>query len=169
MATLVRVAAAGPQHQRASLPANHLGTGCMRLGTWGAAQTLRYRDAKGVHRLPPLPEGATVGALVQALAEATGLPAGSFSCKAGFPPAPLSLANGSATLGSLGLKNGDTVVVEPGASGGAQPPPPAVAPAPPASALGGVVVRRAIADDNSCLFNAVGCVQAALLVERSRR
>ena len=129
------------------------------------AQTLRYRDAKGVHRLPPLLEDATVGVLVQALAEATGLPAGSFSCKAGFPPASLNLADGNATLNSLGLKNGDTVVVEPGAGCLAQPPPPAVAPAatapPPASALSGLVVRRAIADDNSCLFNAVGCVQAA--------
>jgi hypothetical protein len=142
-----------------------------------AANTVvvRYRDAAGVHRLPPLSADATVGALLSALAAATGLAPGRLRCKGGFPPSPLDLSDPARPLSAVPVRSGDTLLVEEGAAA-TVPLPPTVPSATTGTGTGtglgistrtsagaglGVVVRRPIDDDNSCLFNAVGCACAS--------
>lgn len=70
----------------------------------------------------------------------------------GYPPKPLE-GDGSATLLSLGVRSGSVLVVkEPlgaGTANGSSTKP------------SSVFLRRVVPADNSCLFNAIGCVHRA--------
>jgi len=134
---------------------------------------VRIRSKKGVENLS-LDPSLSYQELHKIVSEKTGYKA--FKVLAGYPPKPIT-ADLSATISSL-FSKGETINVEEDTSvptpQTTQPPakhvqaPPAmkqdnkplVTPHPPVP-IGdgeGYMVRRKIADDNSCLFNAVGYV-----------
>jgi ubiquitin thioesterase OTU1 len=136
-------------------------------------RTLRVRYSGGSCSLT-VSDDVTLDALRAAVHEKTGARVGRLL--SGFPPSPLtdvaSLQSGDtiAVVEDSGPQDGGTVGA---AVSDSRPPDEAAAPdvppyrrAPPAPpqhvALprGEVIVRRAVADDNSCMFNAVGyCLQ----------
>lgn len=55
--------------------------------------------------------GLSLSAFQELLAEKTGVPPSQQELLTGFPPAPIQLPAGAATLADLPISNGDTVVV----------------------------------------------------------
>ena len=111
----------------------------------------------------------TVRSFLAKIQEGSGVPAGRQKILNGFPPRLLALpADLEQPVSTLSVASGDTLTVS-AAAGPAEPRAPAAGPAPAAAAFasssepgklsdGSRMVRRPIADDNSCLFNAVGYV-----------
>ncbi|GAA5822990.1 hypothetical protein JCM11251_004449 [Rhodosporidiobolus azoricus] len=83
--------------------------------------SLRIRSPLGQQTLSFATDGATLADLLSKVEEITGILAAEQEIRTGFPPKPLDPASSpSATLASLGLKSGDTIIVAEGA-GGAPP------------------------------------------------
>ena len=111
----------------------------------------------------------TVRSFLAKIEDGSGVPAERQKILNGFPPRPLALpADLEQPVSTLGVASGDTLTVS-AAAGPAGPRATPTGPAPAASAFasssdpgklsdGSRMVRRPIADDNSCLFNAVGYV-----------
>ena len=123
-----------------------------------ASLTLRVRGPGGQSTLALSPD-ATVGALVKAVAERTGVPLARLELRSGFPLRVLDFraAPESAPAASaLGLASGDSLqaseAAEPAQAAEATPGPDAVV---LADGSGFAVQRRLMASDNSCLFRAV--------------
>ncbi|GBF96418.1 ubiquitin thioesterase [Raphidocelis subcapitata] len=96
------------------------------------AWQLRCRGPAGQATLSGLGGDTTVAALQALLADKTGVPAERQEVLSGFPPKPLPLSDGDATISSIGIANGDTLTVRQSAAAAAAspPPPPVAAPAP---------------------------------------
>lgn len=116
--------------------------------------TLRVRHSAGSCSLT-VPNSISLDALTREVCDKTGVHATQLLC--GFPPVPLTE--------TTSLRNGDTITItaaQTERAGQAQPHS-TLPPQPPQTAAlpsGDVLLRRTIADDNSCLFNAVGyCLQ----------
>lgn len=90
--------------------------GGRRLGT--VLLSCKWKD--GSARLPALSETSTLGELKQAVSVATSFHRDRLLIKMGFPPTPVN-ASSDASLLTIGLKSGSTIVVE---DTGPPPPPP---------------------------------------------
>ncbi|CAK9020536.1 unnamed protein product [Durusdinium trenchii] len=110
----------------------------------------RLKGPKGQATLRKVPPERPLEEFLQEISDASGVPVPCLSLRVGFPPQPLQLpeesARGAATLAALGLKTGESIVVQHVEPVAAQ----------------GTVLKRIIAADNSCLFNAFGYVQEKL-------
>eukprot|EP00434_Breviolum_minutum_P008814 symbB.v1.2.007773.t1/scaffold481.1/size198263/4 len=104
----------------------------------------RLKGPKGQATLRGVPADRPLNEFLQDVSEASGVPVVCLSLRAGFPPQPLKLPEeaSEATVSSLGLRSGESIIVQHVEPAGAQ----------------GLVLRRIIAADNSCLFNAFGYV-----------
>ncbi|KAI9199586.1 uncharacterized protein BJ171DRAFT_517999 [Polychytrium aggregatum] len=143
---------------------------------------LRCRSSKGVHAIgASLGASSTVLELKTEICAIAGIDAARLQLKMGFPPKPISIANDSITLASLGIKDGEQVIAEelPTASA-VELPQPWVSQAQSASpsqrlhvqapsgsnvtktAAGegirlpdGIVLVKEMKDDNNCLFRSI--------------
>ncbi|KAJ3191754.1 ubiquitin-specific protease otu1 [Irineochytrium annulatum] len=145
---------------------------------------LRVRSPQGVTQIGDLTPHSNLGHLKRSIADALAVGSGSLLIKAGFPPIRIAQADDT-PLSGCGIRDGDIIVVEfcaeatppptvanapsprPGAGMATVSPPSQTLPtsrgdaSKTASASGmplddGVLVVREMADDNSCLFHAIG-------------
>jgi ubiquitin thioesterase OTU1 len=107
--------------------------------------TIQIRHPRGVKR-DLLPVGATLSDLKGLAKAVSGIEVLRQILKSGYPP-KLIQASDHETLESLGIRSGETIIVEEG---------PSVEPSQLRDSEGKVMLRRVIASDNSCLFNSVG-------------
>ena len=117
--------------------------------------TLQVRSAKGAKRIT-ISASASLTQLRSTVQEATGVKPEWQVLKAGYPPKPIQPLSPEETLEALGIRHGETIIVEedktrPVAS--LPIPPEPIRPSNPSQSS---LIRRVIASDNSCLFNAVG-------------
>ena len=129
--------------------------------------SLRVRHSGGSCSLTVPSDGLTLPELLRLVAaNLDGTPPAALLF--GFPPAPLTDVSALRSGDTLQVLAADTPTAAPAETRLTPPPeaPPAPPAAPPAAPncvplpSGDVLVRRSIADDNSCMFNAVGyCIE----------
>ncbi|CAE7822797.1 OTU2 [Symbiodinium microadriaticum] len=107
----------------------------------------RVKGPTSQSTLRGVPAEKPIETFLDEIATASGVPRPCVQLLAGFPPKALELPKDrSATVSSLGLRSGESLIVREVEPEGAR----------------GIVVRRVIEADNSCLFNAVGYVREKL-------
>lgn len=112
--------------------------------------TLQVRSAKGAKRIT-VSASAALTQLRSTIQEVTGIRPEWQVLKAGYPPKPIQAVSEGETLEGLGIRHGETLIVEEDKTQPINPEP-----VPPSNPSQSSLIRRVIASDNSCLFNAVG-------------
>ncbi|KAF9500486.1 OTU-domain-containing protein [Pleurotus eryngii] len=130
------------------------------------AGVVRLRHSAGVASLqvPFDDDTFKVAHLQLKIADVTGIAAAQQHLKAGYPPRDLHLV-ADLPVSSLGLRDGDQIILTASSS---PPVPPETRPPPPppsaagpvhvATADGSFLVHRVVPDDNSCLFSSIALI-----------
>jgi len=114
-----------------------------------SALVLRCQSGQGRVVLQGLTTDSTLDQLQVIIETSTGIAKHHQKIKTGFPPKPLALDDTSATLTTLGLRSGDTLVVEKSENTAPQIQ----------QGVGGIskgIKRKVVPANNSCLFASVG-------------
>lgn len=120
--------------------------------------------------LQDLTSDSTVGELKMFLYSISDIGVDRICVLCGYPPKPLDVSNDSKTLKEIGLKTGETLIVEEKANAGPvtakatepQPPLPLENGVASHETLGpcrpGILMKKVVPSDNSCLFTSIGFV-----------
>lgn len=132
-----------------------------------ACLILKVKSKSGQLVLNDLTKNHTVNDLKNQLSQKCHIPQNALHVLSGFPPKPINLTNNSETLGSIGVNNGDTLIIEEKAGSlqnkENQNPEPKTDETMNAFALEGainpgILLRKVVPADNSCLFTSIGFV-----------
>lgn len=131
-----------------------------------ASLAIKVKSKNGQQILKDLTSDSTVGELKMFLLSLTDVSCEDFSVLLGFPPKPLDISNNDKKLSEIGLKSGETLIIE------EKPVPPGgnasmaskdkplengvvsheeLAPCRP-----GILMKKVVPSDNSCLFTSIG-------------
>jgi len=121
---------------------------------------LRCKCKVGQSDVKTLTSENTAHDLLSIISSFSGIPQNRLSIRLGFPPRPLRISNLSATLESLKISSGETLIVEEDTSAPEFPerPPFPNTEVPdtfPAQQLSGILMKRVVPSDNSCLFTSI--------------
>ncbi|XP_050664113.1 ubiquitin thioesterase OTU1 [Leptidea sinapis] len=132
-----------------------------------ASLAIRVKSKNGQQVLKDLTSESTVGELKMFLSSLTGVSYDSISVLIGFPPKPIDISNNDKKLSEIGLRTGETLIVEEKSktssdsakSGNEKPLENGIAsnelvgPCRP-----GILMKKVVPSDNSCLFTSIGFV-----------
>lgn len=143
---------------------------------------LKVKTKDGQHVLDDLAATETVHKLKQQISQLASIPADNLHILSGFPPKPLNLESNHESLASIGIKSGDTLIVEAKQGSGDGSSSVIANDAPPsvpndnkqieddtllAQRLAdeedgtnvnseGILLKQVVPSDNSCLFTSIG-------------
>ncbi|XP_014677116.1 PREDICTED: ubiquitin thioesterase OTU1-like [Priapulus caudatus] len=142
----------------------------------GKALHLRCKSRNGQQMLSGITAATTVAQLKQKLAELSRIQVGALKVLHGYPPIRMDLSISLATVSTLGLSSGDTLIVEEDSSvlaTGEALSSEAIAVAKSSTAdrkvsaqlqqNAGLLMRKVVPSDNSCLFTSVNYVLTGAL------
>ncbi|KAJ0178998.1 hypothetical protein K1T71_005773 [Dendrolimus kikuchii] len=135
-----------------------------------SAFALKVKSKNGQQIIKDLTSDSTVGELKMFLYSVSDISVDRLCVLCGYPPKPLDISNDTKTLGEIGLKTGETLIVEEKAAVSpvaAKPPEPkptkpvengvasheTLVPCRP-----GILMKKVVPSDNSCLFTSIGFV-----------
>lgn len=140
-----------------------------------SALAFKVKTKNGQHVLKDLTSASTVGELKIFLFSISGVELDKICVLSGFPPKPLDISNDEQTLAEIGLKTGETLIVDErqrskndGADKTASKPEKSpqkpvangvtlhepIMPAIPIRP--GILMKKVVPSDNSCLFTSIG-------------
>ncbi|CAH2071828.1 unnamed protein product, partial [Iphiclides podalirius] len=132
-----------------------------------AALALKVKNKDGQHILKDLTSESTVGELKIFLSSLSDVSIERIYVLCGYPPKPLDISNDNQTLSDIGLKTGETLILE--EKTGLQETTPKPQPQKPVEngvasheTIGpcrpGILMKKVVPPDNSCLFTSIGFV-----------
>ncbi|CAK1598470.1 unnamed protein product [Parnassius mnemosyne] len=132
-----------------------------------AALALKVKNKNGQHILKDLTSESTVGELKLFLYSLSDVSVDRIHVLFGFPPKPLDISDDNKTLSEIGLKTGETLILEEKTSvqeitSKAEPQKPVENGVTSHEAVGscrpGILMKKIVPPDNSCLFTSIGFV-----------
>lgn len=129
-----------------------------------ATLAFKVKSKNGQQILKDLTSNSSVGELKRFLSNLTEVSMERVCVLCGYPPKPIDISDNSKTLGQIGLKSGETLIVEekvPSKVEVNKPPEPkamengisheTIGPCRP-----GILMKKVVPSDNSCLFTSIG-------------
>ncbi|XP_075971327.1 yod1 deubiquitinase [Anticarsia gemmatalis] len=133
-----------------------------------SALAFKVKSKNGQQILKDLTSDSTVGELKMFLSSISDVSIERVCVLCGYPPKPLDISNDNKKISDIGLKTGETLIVEEKAvpSGANIPPEPKPKPVENGIAshetIGpcrpGILMKKVVPSDNSCLFTSIGFV-----------
>ncbi|CAH4035617.1 ubiquitin thioesterase OTU1 [Pieris brassicae] len=133
-----------------------------------ASLAIRVKSKNGQQLLKDLTSESTVGELKMYLSSVTNVSCERISVLLGYPPKPLDISNDEKKLSEIGLKSGETLIIEeksvPATETSTQainkkPVENGIAPHEPNDPCRpGILMKKVVPSDNSCLFTSIGFV-----------
>ena len=74
--------------------------------------SIKLKTKTGQHVVSDLEKTTTIGNLKSKIVELTNIPSEALQAKLGYPPKPIDLSNENEEIASVGINNGDTLIVE---------------------------------------------------------
>ncbi|XP_059056645.1 ubiquitin thioesterase OTU1 [Achroia grisella] len=132
-----------------------------------AALAFKVKSKNGQQILKDLTSNSTVGDLKMFLSSLTDVSCERLCVLCGYPPKPIDVSDNNKKLSDIGLKTGETLIIEEKAPPTAPPQP--SEPAKPVQngvlsheTIGpcrpGILMKKVVPSDNSCLFTSIGFV-----------
>lgn len=126
--------------------------------------TLKVKTKRGQHVVNTLQAESTVVDLKTVLSEITEIPETNLHILTGFPPKPLDISDESSTIKTVGIVNGDTLILEDKAGASIAKRNQEASDEEFAKSLAaaennefnGVLMKKVVPADNSCLFTSIG-------------
>ncbi|XP_063360231.1 ubiquitin thioesterase Otu1 [Cydia amplana] len=129
-----------------------------------AAVALKVKSKNGQQILKDLTSDSTVGELKVFLSSIAEISADRICVLCGYPPKPLDTSDDSKKLNEIGLKTGETLIVEeksvqtPSKATPLKPVQNGVTHEPVGPSRPGILMKKVVPSDNSCLFTSIGFV-----------
>lgn len=130
---------------------------------------LKVKTKRGQHLLNTLDADSSVIDLKKKLSELTEIPETNLHILTGFPPKPLDISNETSTIKTVGIVNGDTLILEDKAGASVANPNGKVRDqeasdeefarslaAAENNEFNGILMKKVVPADNSCLFTSIG-------------
>lgn len=133
-----------------------------------SALAFKVKSKNGQQIIKDLTSESTVGELKMFLYSVSDISVDRLCVLCGYPPKPLDTSNDTKTLGEIGLKTGETLIVEEKAAvSPVAAKPPEVHPKIPVEngvtshetlvpCRPGILMKKVVPSDNSCLFTSIG-------------
>lgn len=129
-----------------------------------ASLAFKVKSKNGQQILKDLTSESTVGELKMFLSSVSDVSCERICVLCGYPPKPLDTSNDSKTLSEIGLKTGETLIIEEKSATSA----PSVGKPEPSKPVEngistetigsrpGILMKKVVPSDNSCLFTSIG-------------
>jgi len=120
--------------------------------------SLKVKTKQGQHVVHNLTENTTVGNLKRTIADLTKISENCLHILNGYPPKPIDLTQKEQELLTIGITNGDTLIVEEKIENHDTSPnaDEFVAEAAENNDFNGILLKQIVPADNSCLFTSIG-------------
>ncbi|XP_038223019.1 ubiquitin thioesterase OTU1 [Zerene cesonia] len=133
-----------------------------------ASLAIKVKSKNGQQILKDLTSDSTVGELKMFLSSLTDVSCENISVLLGYPPKPLDISNNDKKLCEIGLKTGETLIIEEKSVSVGESTPQASKDKPIENGIvshenqtpcrPGILMKKVVPSDNSCLFTSIGFV-----------